>query len=180
LDAITLLTEEHQKAKALFEQIEAETDPTTKQQLTLQVIADLRSHTKIEEEVLYPLLREQVKGGGKLFEESMQEHEEAKKAMKKLEGMTPDDADWQPTFEILMHGVLHHATEEESEMFPKMRETWSDQKLTELGEQLAADKSGELKVDLSVDELMEQAQAADIEGRSSMNKGELETALGHH
>ena len=179
MDAITLLTEEHQKAKALFERIEAETDPATKQQLTTQIIADLRSHTKIEEEVLYPLLREQIKGGGKLFEESMQEHEEAKKAMKKLEGMSPDDGEWQPTFEILMHGVLHHATEEEAEMFPKMKEAWSEDKLAELGEQLAADKSGELEVDLTVEELTEQAQAADIEGRSSMDKAELEEALGH-
>jgi hemerythrin superfamily protein len=179
VDAITLLTEEHNKAKALFEQIEAATDASTKQELVRQVIADLRTHTKIEEEVLYPLLRSQVKGGGKLFDESMQEHEEAKKAMKKLEGMSPENEEWQPTFEILMHGVLHHATEEEQEMFPKMRETWSEERLAELGEQLAADRAGEKVVDLTVDELMEQAQAADIEGRSKMDKGELEEALGH-
>lgn len=51
--------------------------------------------------------------------------------MKKLDGMSPDAEDWQPTFEILMHGVLHHATEEEIEMFPKLREAISEKKMTE-------------------------------------------------
>ena len=179
MDAVSLLTQEHEKVKATFEQIEASGDLAERQRLTAQVIADLRSHAKIEEEVLYPLVREQLKGGSKLFEEAMQEHEEAKKAMKKLDGMSPDAKEWQPTFEILMHGVLHHATEEETDMFPKLREAVSEKKLTELGEQLAADKAGEIVVDLSKDELMEQAQAADIEGRSNMDKRELETALGH-
>lgn len=179
MDAVDLLIEEHNKAKALFEQIEAATDGATKQKLTLQVIADLKSHTKIEEEVLYPVMRERLKGGTKLFEEAMQEHQEAKKAMKKLEGMSPDDDEWQPTFEILMHGVLHHATEEEVDMFPKLRETLSEEKLDKLADEMAADKTGELIVDLPKDELMEQAQASDIEGRSSMDKGELEKALGH-
>ena len=36
--------------------------------------------------------------------------------MKELEDLSPDQAEWQQHFEILMHGVLHHATEEEAEM----------------------------------------------------------------
>jgi len=179
MDAVTFLVDEHMKAKALFEKIEAATDATTKQQLLTQLIADLRSHTKIEEEVLYPLLREQITGGGKLFEESMQDHHEAKKAMAKLEDLTPDDAEWQPTFEILMHGVLHHATEEEAEMFPKMLEEWSEEKLARLGNELAGDKSGQIVIDLTVEELRVQAKASDIEGRSKMDKAGLEEALGH-
>ncbi len=179
MDAVTLLTDEHKKAKALFEKIEATPDAATKQELLLGLIAELRTHTKIEEEVLYPLLREQVKGGSKLFEEAMQEHHEAKKAMSKLEDMTPDDDEWQDQFDILMHGVLHHATEEEAEMFPKMREEWSEDKLAKLGAQLEGDKSGQITVDLTVEELQEQAKASDIEGRSTMDKAELEEALGH-
>lgn len=179
MDAIEHLTEEHAEAKQLFERIEASTDPGEKQTLLTEVIAALRAHTKIEEEILYPGMREQLKGGTKLFEEAMQEHQEAKKAMQKLEDLSPTDADWQNHFEILMHGVLHHAKEEEAEMFPKLRETFSQEKLDELGEQLAADESGQLVVDLTVEELMEQAKASDIEGRSKMDKRELEEALGH-
>jgi hemerythrin superfamily protein len=178
MDAITFLTKEHEKAKSLFEQIEASTDTATKQRLTAEVIAALRTHTKIEEEVLYPEVRD-MKGGSKLFEEAMQEHQEAKKAMKKLDGMSPDNPEWQDHFDILMHGVLHHATEEEADMFPKMREAFSESKLEELGKKLAADESGEIVIDLTKEELLEQAQAADIEGRSTMDKRELEEALGH-
>ena len=179
MDAVTHLTKEHEEAKQLFEQIEASNDPNQKQQLLTEVIAALRSHTKIEEEVLYPALREQVTGGSKMFEEAMQEHEEAKKAMKKLESLSPDQPEWQEQFEILMHGVLHHAGEEEAEMFPKLRETFSQERLEELGQQLEADEKGEIVIDLSKEELLEQAKAADIEGRSNMDKSELEEALGH-
>lgn len=179
MDAVSVLTQDHEKAKALFEQIEASSDPDTRQQLLTEVIAALRAHTKIEEEVLYPLVRQQMKGGTKLFEEAMQEHQEAKKAMNELEAMSPDEPEWQDKFEILMHGVLHHAKEEETEMFPKLRETFSEERLNELGEQLEADERGDLVVDLGKDELMEQAKASDIEGRSDMDKSELEHALGH-
>lgn len=179
MDAVELLTQEHAEAKAMFERIEASTDPAEKDKLLAEVMAALRAHTKIEEEVLYAPMREQVKGGGKMFEEAMQEHQEAKEAMNKLDKMSATDEDWQPQFEILMHGVLHHATEEETEMFPKLRETFSQAHLDELGEKLLADELGELVVDLTVDELREQAKASDIEGRSSMDKAALEQALGH-
>lgn len=179
MDAVTYLTKEHEEAKALFEQIEATNDVATKQQLAAKVIDALRAHTKIEEEVLYPVMREELSKGTKLFEEAMQEHQEAKKAMKEMEELSPDDPEWEDKFEILMHGVLHHAKEEETEMFPMMREAFSEERLAELGEQLEADERGQITVDLSKDELMEQAQASDIEGRSSMNKDELEEALGH-
>lgn len=179
MDAVDFLTKEHEEAKALFEQIEASADPDQKQQLLNEVVAALKAHTKIEEEVLYPALREQVKGGNKMFEEAMQEHQEAKEAIKELEDLSPTEKDWQDQFEILMHGVLHHAKEEEAEMFPKLRETFSQERLDELGQQLEANENGELVVDLTVEELMEQAKASDIEGRSSMDKKELEKALGH-
>jgi iron-sulfur cluster repair protein YtfE (RIC family) len=179
VDAVTLLTKEHEEAKALFEKIEAAVDESTRRELLEKLITELRSHTKIEEEVLYPFLREQIKGGSKLFEESMQEHQEAKKAMKKLEEMELGDPEWQQTFEILMHGVLHHATEEERDMFPKLQEQASEAKLQELGEKMEADKTGKLVIDLPKEELLEQAQASDIEGRSTMDKRELEEALGH-
>jgi hemerythrin superfamily protein len=179
MDAVELLTKEHEEAKGLFDRIEATTDPAEKEQLLSQVIAALRAHTRIEEEVLYPSVREELKGGGKMFEEAMQEHQEAKEAMNALEKINTGDPEWQAHFEILMHGVLHHAKEEETEMFPKLREAFSAKRLDELGVQLAADEKGKLVVDLTVEELTEQAKAADIEGRSSMNKAELEQALGH-
>jgi hemerythrin superfamily protein len=120
-----------------------------------------------------------MKGGTKLFEEAMQEHQEAKKAMNELESLEPDSKEWQDHFEILMHGVLHHAKEEEAEMFPKLRETFSQERLDELGEQLEQDEHGKITIDLSKEELLEQAKASDIEGRSTMDKRELEEALGH-
>ena len=94
MDAVTFLTKEHQDAKALFEQIQASSDPATKERLTAKVITALRAHTKIEEEILYTIVREQLKGGSKMFEEAMQEHQEAKEAMKELESMSAADEGW--------------------------------------------------------------------------------------
>lgn len=179
MDAITLLTQQHEEAKALFEQIQASQDPTEQQRLLTQVMDALKTHTKIEEEILYAHIREELTGGGKLFEEAMQEHQEAKKAMKELESLSPGSEEWRQHFEILMHGVLHHATEEETEMFPKMREEFTAERLEMWGKKMEEDAKGTLVVDLTKEELLEQAKASDIEGRSSMDKRELEEALGH-
>ncbi len=179
MDAVTYLIQQHREAETLFDRIEASDDAAEKQQLLTEVTTALRTHARIEEEVLYPIVRSRMKGGTKLFEEAMQEHEEAKKTMKELESLTPAEDEWQIKFEILMHGVLHHAKEEEAEMFPELKEAFSAKRLEEIGQQLESDARGELVVDLAADELMEQAKAADIEGRSSMNKSQLEEALGH-
>ena len=179
MDAVTLLTQQHNETKTLFERIEASQDPAEKQRLLSEVIDALKTHTKIEEEILYPHIREEMTGGSKLFEEAMQEHQEAKKAIKELDSLEVGTKEWQQHFEILMHGVLHHATEEEAEMFPKMKETFSTERLEEWGEKMEQNAKGQLVVDLTKEELLEQAKASDIEGRSSMDKGELEEALGH-
>lgn len=179
MDAVTLLTQQHKEAKALFEKIEASSDPSEKQRLLNEVVDALKTHTRIEEEVLYPHIREELRGGSKMFEEAMQEHQEAKKAIKELESLKPDTKEWAQHFEILMHGVLHHATEEEAEMFPKMREQFTADRLEMWGKKMEEDANGTLVIDLTKEELMEQAKASDIEGRSSMDKAELETALGH-
>jgi hemerythrin superfamily protein len=42
---------------------------------------------------------------------------------------------------VLMENVEHHAEEEESEMFPDLREHMSDQQLDELGSELEAAKT---------------------------------------
>jgi hypothetical protein len=44
---------------------------------------------------------------------------------------------------VLMENVEHHAEEEESEMFPDLREHMSDQRLDELGSELQAAKTSQ-------------------------------------
>jgi hypothetical protein len=82
---------------------------------------------------------------------------------------------------VLIENVEHHAEEEESELFPKLREELGDAALKRLGTELAAAKerheAGAATDGRSRDELYSLAQERDLPGRSSMTKEELAEAL---
>jgi hemerythrin-like domain-containing protein len=62
-DAITLLTEDHEQVKSLFEQYEELGDRAhvSKHKLALQICEELTRHTMIEEEIFYPAVRKAIK-----------------------------------------------------------------------------------------------------------------------
>jgi hypothetical protein len=78
--------------------------------------------------------------------------------------------------------VSHHV-EEESELLPKLARQAGAKRLEELGEAFAQRRDEELRAlngplsGATKAELYEQAQQADIPGRSQMDKEELEQAL---
>ena len=53
--------------------------------------------------------------------------------MKRLEQLDPDDASFDQALATLMREIREHVAEEESEMFPHMRQVFSQQELVELG-----------------------------------------------
>ena len=146
-----------------------------------QICTELTVHAAVEEEVVYPVL-EEVPNGSKLRKEAEQEHQEAKDAIAKIEKAGFDPEQVGGDIEHLMEGVAEHVQEEESDVLPKMKDALGNERMTELGEQLAVAKVEQLKshqalAELTKDELYELAQATGVEGRSEMNKDDLVDAL---
>src|ERR1051325_1664277 len=83
-DAIQLLKEDHAKVKKAFRQFEKleDREGPRAQQIVATVLADLKVHTQLEEEIFYPALRGALDDD--LLDEAQVEHNSAKALIKDL------------------------------------------------------------------------------------------------
>jgi hemerythrin superfamily protein len=145
-DAIDLLTSDHRKVDALFEEYESLNggEPERKRQLIDEMIHELSVHAAIEEEILYPYLRREVQGGAELADEGIQEHQEIKELLADLERLDPQkevfDQKVDQLIAQLIADVRHHVEEEETQFFPRLREAASADEIAKLGSLLEAAK----------------------------------------
>ena len=139
-NAIDLLKEDHEKVKKAFKEFEKmdRSDKESCRELVERVCAELRVHTTLEEEIVYPALREAIEDED-IMNEAAVEHETAKMLIEQLENMEPDDPNYFATFTVLGEYVMHHVKEEEGEMFPQAKKA-RDLDLEALGEQMKARK----------------------------------------
>ena len=144
-DAIQMLTEDHNKVKALFKQFEKlkEQDDADEEisDLVAQICAELTIHSTIEEEIFYPAMREAIDDDD-LLDEADVEHASAKELIGQLESMSPGDDHYDAKVVVLGEYIDHHVKEEEGEMFPMARK--ADMDLDALGKKLR-ERKGELE-----------------------------------
>lgn len=134
-DVITFLTEQHREVDDVFAQLEQMDGATDEkaQRLTEQVVTSLVKHSVAEEIYLYPAVRRALPDGDAIADHELSEHDEAERTMKELEALTPDEHQFWPTLHKLMSEIRHHVSEEEHELFPKLRAACSEEQLQDLG-----------------------------------------------
>jgi hemerythrin-like domain-containing protein len=121
-EIISMLKEDHKRAKKSFRQFEKldpHEDAEQCQAIVEQTCAELKLHTALEEELLYPAARKLLSEED-LIDEAEVEHATAKSLIEQLGGMTPDDEKYAATFTVLGEYVNHHIKEEENEIFPQL------------------------------------------------------------
>lgn len=137
-DAIALLEADHREVAGYFDDFEATKDDREKKLIAGKICAALKVHTQIEEELLYPVAREET-GDDDLLDEAQVEHAGAKTLIVQIEAMRPGQPLYDAKVKVLGEQVRHHVEEEESELFPELRDTDID--LVALGARLAARKA---------------------------------------
>jgi hemerythrin-like domain-containing protein len=143
-NALTLLKQDHKQVKELLEELESSTDRAAKRRLDLlrQINTELQVHAQIEEQIFYPAYHQAVskKEDQKLFYEAVEEHKVVKAVLAELQGTEPTAPQFGAKAKVLKEMVLHHAQEEEKEMFKAARAHMSKEELDLLGEKLEARK----------------------------------------
>ena len=141
-DAIVLLKEDHKEIKKAFRDFEnaGENAETRKGQLVDRMIELLTQHTYIENEVMYPRVRELLPELEDDVLESYEEHHVADVLIMELAAMKPSDERFDAKTTVLIENVEHHIDEEEDEWFPKVREGLGRKQLQEIGEEMLAAK----------------------------------------
>lgn len=141
VDAITLLTEDHENVKSMFEQYEGlgERAHASKKKLATQICTELTKHATAEEEIFYPAVRAAGKDKEDMVDEATVEHASAKDLIAQILVMEPTEELFDAKVKVLSELIEHHVQEEEGEMFPKARDAGLD--LDMLGQQIAERKA---------------------------------------
>lgn len=140
-DALKLLEADHREAEALFERFEKIKDKASadeKLDIAKKVCSALLIHMEIEEKIFYPQVRQKIDDDD-LMNESVVEHAGAKDLIKQIGALKPDDPMFDAKIKVLGEQIKHHVEEEESEMFPKVRQAKLD--LAVLGAELLKGKN---------------------------------------
>ncbi len=142
MDAITLLKQDHELVKKMLAEGEKTTERAdkTRTELFARLKGELEIHERIEEEVLYPALRDNPKSE-EIAYEAYEEHHVVDRILEELE-MTPTDSpEWLAKFTVAKENLEHHIEEEEGELFPKARQILSDAQLERMGARMEEIKS---------------------------------------
>jgi hemerythrin superfamily protein len=136
MDALELLTLQHDEVDDLFAKIEATDDPDTKAQLFTELADSLAAHAKIEETLFYPAVM--ARQTEEILLESVEEHLSVKRVLADLLTLDIDDDEFEAKLSVMQEQIEHHAREEEEgELFPKVRKLMSADELAGLGGELA-------------------------------------------
>ena len=134
MDALTLLTNDHQKMRKLLTELESTTERgvKTREELYSTIKGELTIHEIIEEEIFYPALKEHPKAK-EIVLEGYEEHHVVDTVMAELENLPVDDESWGAKAKVMKENVEHHMEEEEGEMFKKARQVFDTDELEALG-----------------------------------------------
>jgi hypothetical protein len=140
-DAIDLLEADHRAVTKLFSAYKdlAGNDAAgaRRRALAEQICMELAIHTRLEEEIFYPPVREAIRDDD-LLDEAEVEHATAKELIAQILSMRPGDELYDAKVTVLGEYIDHHIKEEREAMFPKVRKSGLD--LAELAARLLVRK----------------------------------------
>ena len=139
-NAISILKDDHNKVKDLFDQFKSAKGLVQKKKIVAEAITELKIHAEIEEKIFYPAVRKPI--GKEIMNEADEEHHVAKVLIAELEAMTGKEDHYDAKFTVLAENIKHHIKEEEHQMLPKAKASPVD--MNALGQKMLARKD-ELK-----------------------------------
>ena len=102
MKATDLLKKQHRQVEKLFKQVEKTEDARQRRQLLQQIQNELKMHTKIEEEVFYPAVREMgTSKAEKMVDEAFEEHHVVDLVLAELPQVDPEDERFEAKMTVL-------------------------------------------------------------------------------
>jgi hemerythrin superfamily protein len=130
---VEALIRDHNTVRKLVQAYQGGHSPEVKMQAAQQILVLLEAHSKLEEGVFYPAVRNvdpQLVGH---FE---QEHQKADDILESLKSSSLQDQQSDQLMQQLIQMTMHHIEEEENDFFPKLQQANMD--MTPIGLQMQA------------------------------------------
>jgi iron-sulfur cluster repair protein YtfE (RIC family) len=120
-DIIDLILQDHHAVTALFDKLQAATEPAERAALFAEVKEDLERHVTAEEKVLYPRVRKEVAGGNEEAKDANEEHDQIRAALKEVGEHETGSELFSLAVNQLVATTKHHVGVEETELLPDFR-----------------------------------------------------------
>lgn len=136
-DLLMKLKADHKTVKDLLKQLEDTSERATKKRNILfdKLKNEIQLHTKVEEKLLYPRMK-QEKITTSLVLESYEEHHLVDHIITEIESTDFSDPVWKAKLTVLKENLLHHIKEEETDLFPKVKKVLDKNLLLNLGKEM--------------------------------------------
>ncbi|GAB3212765.1 hemerythrin domain-containing protein [Marinactinospora thermotolerans] len=136
-DLVSVIISDHREVERVFTELESGTgSPEHRKRLVEHVITELVRHSVAEEQYMYPAARKALPDGDEIADHELQEHAEAERVMKELDGLAPGDARFDELLGELMADIRHHIADEERDLLPRLQSACSAEELRDLGEKV--------------------------------------------
>ncbi|MFB8272904.1 hemerythrin domain-containing protein [Streptomyces sp. NPDC055955] len=133
-DVIAELTTDHREIKDLFKQFSNILPGSEdRKRLANALTIELVRHSVAEEEYLYPAVRKHLQDGDALADKELAEHARVERLLAALQQREPADLDFDRLVVKLYTEVTAHVYDEESHLFPRLRNGVHSYVLEELG-----------------------------------------------
>lgn len=137
MDAIQLIVKDHRELERLFKELEradrAEA-PRRAARAVRELVRELSTHAAIEEQWVYPALREA--GADTRVLDALEEHHAAKVLLAELETTAPTHPRFGSKLRVLADHVRRHVAEEEKELLPLLERSLDDERRRDLSSAL--------------------------------------------
>jgi hypothetical protein len=137
VNALDLLTSQHDEVDELIAQIEGSDDVDEKADLFEKLADRVAAHATIEEKLFYPAMVSKDTRG--LLLEFTEEHLAVKRLLADMLELEVDDEHFAAKLTVLKELIRHHAHDEEEEkLFPEVEHLASEDELAALGGEMLA------------------------------------------
>ena len=136
MDAVDLLTHDHRMVEQLFRDYSAAASDEQRRGVVELLVRELSKHAALEELLVYPVARTVLPGGPEEVDHHLTEHMAVKRTLLAMDRLSTGDEQERELVAELRREIEEHVREEESQFFPQLRESVTQQDLDELGEVL--------------------------------------------
>jgi hemerythrin superfamily protein len=137
MEAIQFILRDHRELERLlkeFERAERAEEPDRQADVVRELVRELSIHAVIEEQFVYPALREA--GADTRVLDALEEHHAVKLTLAELESLPPTSGRFGAKVRLLAENVRRHVAEEERELLPLLERALDDERRRALGDAL--------------------------------------------
>lgn len=137
-----LLEQDHDKVKQIIADLLDTTSAAKvkRRDLLKTLKTELKSHEKIEEDIVYPALEEKNITKD-LTLEAYEEHHNVDVILDELESLEFNDESWKAKLKVLESSLFHHIKEEEGELFVKAEKALTKDELNSVEKEITEAKA---------------------------------------